>query len=88
MEFESFKSKTNDELKRVNKVTQNFQNKVNALSPNKTYACAVVEQTAIERSIKENSTTSRGNDAIVDGIHSIRDSMDNPSKPKTSDTSG
>lgn len=45
MEFESFKSKTNDELKRVDKVTQNFQNKVNALSPNKTYASAVVEQT-------------------------------------------
>lgn len=88
MEFESFKSKTNDELRRVNKVTQNFQNKVNALSPNKTYASTVVEQTAIERSIKENSTTSRGNDAIVDGIRSIRDSMDNPSKPKTSDTSG
>lgn len=43
--------KTNDELKRVNKVTQNFQNKVNALRPNKTYASAVVEQTANERSI-------------------------------------
>lgn len=87
LELEFFKSKTNDEIKRINKVTKNFQNRVNALSPNKTYASAVVEQTSNDRSIKENSTTSRGNDAIVDGIRSIRDSMDNPSKPRTPDTS-
>lgn len=29
MELESFKLKSKDELKRVNKVTQNFQTKVN-----------------------------------------------------------
>lgn len=53
LELEFFKSKTNDELKRINKVTQNFQNKVNALSLNKTYASAVVEQTSNDRSLKK-----------------------------------
>jgi hypothetical protein len=37
--------KTHGDLKRISKMTQNFQKKISSLSPNKSYASAVIEHT-------------------------------------------
>lgn len=44
-EFRNVQSKTNDEIKRLARVSSTCQKQISAISPNKTYANAVSEQT-------------------------------------------
>lgn len=44
-EFQSVKSKTNDDIKRLAKVSSTCQKQISSISPNKTYANAAPEQT-------------------------------------------
>lgn len=45
MEFQNVQSKTNDDIKRLAKVSSTCQKQISSISPNKTYANAASEQT-------------------------------------------
>lgn len=90
-EFRNVQSKTNDEIKRLARVSSTCQKQISAISPNKTYANAVSEQTKAsptspDRNVKKNADECRNapktssfktiNETIAEKIHSIR--VDNP----------
>lgn len=86
------KNKTNDELKRLAKVSLNFQKQLSTLSPNKTYANIVDEQSKTStisenrclveeaescRTIHHNSQSDSLGNVVAEGIQSLRTYMSN-----------
>lgn len=93
MEFQNVQSKTNDDIKRLAKVSSTCQKQISSISPNKTYANAASEQTKAsptspDRNVQKNTDECRNapktssfktiNETIAEKIHSIR--VDNPNR--------
>lgn len=80
MELKTFKSKTTDELKRLNKISQNFQKQDSSLSPNNFYANAVAKHTKNNTNIHLNSPSTLENLITAKRIQSICNSIDQSQK--------
>jgi hypothetical protein len=84
IDFQNFKTKTTDDIKRLSKVTQNIQRHVNSQTPSKTYAKALskpdeMNETKHSRS-DEGKTTDKSSlkssdEQIIEGIESIRNNI-------------
>ena len=65
-------------------MTHNFQKKISSLSPNKSYASAVIEHTDTNISIDTNTSSSRANNATSEKVPSVCNSTDkSPNQKET-----
>lgn len=92
-EFQNVQSKTNDDIKRLAKVSSTCQEQISSIDPNKTYANAASEQTKAsptspDQNVQNNTDECRNApkmssfktiyETIAEKIHSIR--VDNPNR--------
>ena len=72
----SHQGKIDGELKRLNKVSQSFQSKISSLSPNKSYASAVIQHANNDSPDNSNYSPPYGDNVTSEQVYHVQNSSD------------